>query len=167
MRKRLCEAEIGRHRWIGLHTLGDRSEQVPDALRRMVSGETEEEVMEAYWDLENTVVVQGQLFDSALPVLSVLLAALTEEISVEARDAVVELIHQIVSGESDEEEVERGNPDLGPRCRELAREGLWLLYRELGTRRRENAEAILEAIDPDGERLAVLRSSVRGKSAPR
>lgn len=67
----------------------------------------------------------------------------------------------MVTGESDEEEVALGNADLGE-CRAAARNGVWLVHRELGTRRRESAEAVLEQIDNDKPRLAAYPAGVRG-----
>ncbi|GAA3375490.1 hypothetical protein GCM10020367_43500 [Streptomyces sannanensis] len=163
MSESLAEIEISRIGWSDFHTLGDRSENVPGALRRLLAAGTEDEAMGAYWELENVVVVQGQLYSAALPTLSVLLAALLDDLSVDARDLVMELIYQIVAGEADEEEAARGNSDLGDRCRDSARSGLWPIYRELGTRRRESAEAVLERIETDKQRLNAYLAGLRGK----
>ncbi|MFH8474835.1 hypothetical protein [Streptomyces sp. NPDC018000] len=163
MGKRLADVEISRIRWEEFGTFGDRSGKVPDALRRLFGAADEDEATEAYWGLENVVVVQGQLRDAALPVVPVLLAGLLDELSADARDFVLELLWQIVLGESDEDEVAVGRADLGDRCREAARTGLWLVYRELGTRRRETAEAILERIEDDKPRLAAYLAGLRGK----
>nr|WSZ98046.1 hypothetical protein OH820_22395 [Streptomyces sp. NBC_00857] len=163
MSKSLAEIEISRIAWKELHTTRDRSEDVPDALRRLFAAQTEGDAMSAYWELENVVVVQGQLYGAALPTVSVLLAGLLDDLSAVVRDLVVELIYQIVAGEADEDEVAQGDADLGDRCREAARGGLWLVYRELGTRRRESAESILERIESDGPRLAAFLAGLRGK----
>ncbi len=163
MSKNLAEVEIARTAWADSRTLGDRSSGVPDALRRLLAAADEDEAMAAYWDLENVVVVQGQLHSAALPTVPVLLAGLLDDMSADARDLVLELLQQIVMGESDEDEVALGNADLGERCREAARTGLWLIYRELGTRRRETAEAILERIEDDKPRITAYLASLRGK----
>ncbi|MEV0964717.1 MULTISPECIES: hypothetical protein [unclassified Streptomyces] len=163
MSKSLAEIEIGRLDWTAFRTLGDRTEKVPGALLRLFAAGTEDEAMAAYWELENVVVVQGQLYSAALPTVHVLLAALLDELSADARDLVLELLFQIVSGEADEEERGMGNSALGDLCRDAAREGLWLVYRELGTRRRETAESILERIEGDEARLTAFLASLRGK----
>ncbi|MEU3653607.1 hypothetical protein AB0E67_12410 [Streptomyces sp. NPDC032161] len=49
------------------------------------------------------------------------------------------------------------------RRREAARTGLWLVYRELGTRRRETAEVVLEHIEDDKPRLTACLAAIRGK----
>ncbi|MFD7745610.1 hypothetical protein ACFV2V_21620 [Streptomyces sp. NPDC059698] len=163
MSKNLAEVEIARTVWEDFRTMGDRSGGVPDALRRLLAASDEDEAMVAYWDLENVVVVQGQLHSAALPTVSVLLAGLLDELSADARDLVLELLQQIVMGEPDEDELALGNTDLGDRCREAARTGLWLVYRELGTRRRETAEAILDRIEGDRARIAAYTAGIRGK----
>ncbi|MER6611637.1 hypothetical protein ABT282_38815 [Streptomyces sp. NPDC000927] len=163
MNRNLAEVEIARTLWGDFRTLGDRSGSVPDALRRLLAAADADEAMAAYWDLENVVVVQGQLHSAALPTVSVLLAGLLDDVSADARDLVLELLQQIVMGESDEDEVALGNTDLGARCREAARTGLWLVYRELGTRRRETAQAILERIEEDRPRIAAYAARIRGK----
>lgn len=164
MSKELYEIELERHSWNEYFTMGNRVQQVPDALRMMISGQDEEEVMCSYWDLENVIVVQGQLFSAAEPATSVLTAALAGDISPDARDAVMELIHQIVRGTPDEEELARGDTELGERCRARAREGLWFFYRELGSRRRELAESILEVVETDGRRTEQFLKNLRGKA---
>ncbi|WP_299542243.1 hypothetical protein [uncultured Streptomyces sp.] len=163
MSKNLAEIEIDRIRWEDFRTLDGRANEVPRALRRLFAAGGEDEVMGAYWELENVVVVQGKLHSAALPTVSVLLAGLLDEMSADARDAVVELLLQIVTGESDKDEVALGNADLGDQCRAAARNGLWLVYRELGTRRREMAEAVLEHIENDKPRLAAYLAGLRGK----
>ncbi|OII59767.1 hypothetical protein BJP40_12775 [Streptomyces sp. CC53] len=105
-------------------------------------------------------MVQGALYGAALPVVPVLPAALLDDLSADARDHVLELLYQIVAGE---DEAARGSGDLGDRCRAAAREGLWLVYRELGTRRRDLAEAILDRVEEDRARLAHHRGALRGK----
>ncbi|MEU9335747.1 hypothetical protein AB0D49_21615 [Streptomyces sp. NPDC048290] len=163
MSKSFADIEIGRVAWQQYRTAGDRSAQVPDALRALAAAVTEDDAFGAYWGLENVVVIQGQLYSAAVPTVSVLLAALLDELSPDARDLVLELLQQIVRGEAEKEEAALGDADLGDRCRAAAREGLWLVYRELGTRRRETAEAILERIEPDRARLTAYLKGLRGK----
>ena len=120
----LASLELDRHDWNQLQVMGDRSDRVPGSLRGLVFAMDEDEATLYYWELENTVVVQGQLFEAAPAVVSVLLAALAEGVSSEAIGWVLELLFQLVSGDSDVEAVERGNGSLGDACRNKAREGL-------------------------------------------
>jgi hypothetical protein len=133
--------------------MGGEADRIPESILTLVSSETEDDVLAAYWELENYVVVQGQLFEASQHVVPVLLAALAGEISQVARKAVLELLFQLVSGESDAEEVERGNSDLGSICRQNAREGIWTFYRELCSGHYDLARDILEMIDQDRDRF--------------
>ncbi|MBB5968156.1 hypothetical protein [Planomonospora venezuelensis] len=146
--------ELIRHDWGSLRAMGGEAERVPESILTLVSSEAEDDALAAYWELENYVVVQGQLFEASQYVVPVLLAALAEEISRAARKAVLELLFQLVSGESDIEEVERGNPDLGPICRKNAQEGIWIIYQELCSGHYDLARDILEIIDEDRDRFA-------------
>ncbi|NUT52907.1 MAG: hypothetical protein HOV94_37315 [Saccharothrix sp.] len=134
----------------------DRAAQTGDSLAGLLSAREEDEATGFYWKLENVVVVQGQLFEAAPAAVSVLLAGLAGPLSKAARGWALELLFQLVAGESDESAVERGNPDLGPRCRAVAREGLWLLYGLVGGPYDEEARQILERVDGDSGRLEAL-----------
>lgn len=52
-----------------------------------------------------------------------------------------------------------GNDGLGDACRAKAREGLWLLYRELLTGERDAAREILDIIDPEPDRLRSIEGA--------
>ncbi|OII68931.1 hypothetical protein [Streptomyces sp. CC77] len=162
MGRSLAAAEIAGVDWTAQHSLADRPRDVPASLRQLIAARTEDEAA-AYWGLDNSVVVQGALYGAALPVVPVLPAALLDDLSADARDHVLELLYQIVAGEAGEDEAARGSGALGDRCRAAAREGLWLVYRELGTRRRDLAEAILDRVEEDRARLAHHRGALRGK----
>ncbi|GIH73044.1 hypothetical protein [Sphaerimonospora thailandensis] len=154
MSANIVRAELGRHNWGSLRAMGGEADRVPESILTLLSSETEDDAWAAYWELENCVVVQGQLFEASQYVVPVLLAALVGEISQVARKAVLELLFQLVSGESDTEEVERGNSDLGSICRQNAREGIWVIYRELCSGHYDLARDILEMIDRDRDRFA-------------
>ncbi len=151
------ELEISRHPWATLRKLNGTAEQIGSALLELMSAADADAAKAAYWKIENHAVVQGQLFESAIQVVPCLLALLLEDRLRCIRISALELLFQIVAGEADEEEVLRGNADLGDACRAKAREGLWLLYRELLMGEREAAREILEVIDPESERIASLR----------
>ncbi|WP_188191460.1 hypothetical protein [Nonomuraea sp. SYSU D8015] len=150
----MVRTELSRHDWGALRAMGGEADRVPESILALVSSETEDEAWAAYWELENYVVVQGQLFEASQHMVPVLLAALAGEIPQAARKALLELLLQLVSGESDAEEMERGNSDLGSICRKNAREGIWIIYRELCSGYYDLARDILEVIDLDRDRLA-------------
>lgn len=151
MRERLATVEIRRHAWAKLRVADNRPLDVPEYLEGLIESSTEDDAEGYYWGLENEVVVQGQLFDAAVPVVSVILAALGDELSRPARLWLLELLFQIVNGESHADEVEHGVADLGERCRTVAREGLWTLYRELHYGHADAAKAVLDVLVPGSE----------------
>jgi hypothetical protein len=164
----LARKEIERHDWRSLRdahdALGDHemSALVPDSLRDLLCSQTSEDAHRYYWDLENVIVVQGQLYEAAVPAVSVLMAGLLDGVAPEADAYVLELVYQLVAGESAEYEVSHGNPYLGEACRAAAREGLWLLYRDLPRKRLyETIRAIIEIVEPDKSRLAYVLESIR------
>lgn len=159
----LAMVEIDRYDWSLFPVLGDRSTRVPDSLRKLISAEDEDKAEGFYWELENVVVVQGQLYEAAPPVVAVLMASLVDGVPEGAYGWVLELLLQCVAGESDEEAVERGNPHLGDDCRARAREGLWILYRQLRGRYKDSVKAILDIIEPDESRLVHFTSKARSK----
>jgi hypothetical protein len=148
----LAAIELERHDWASFRVADGRPLDVPEYLRGLISSTTTDDAEAHYWGLENEVVVQGRLFNSAVPVVPVILAALTEPMSRPARVWLLELLFQIVNGESHETEVEHGNPDLGERCREHARQGMWVLYRELHQGDARAARVVLDVLAPADER---------------
>jgi hypothetical protein len=155
----LVEIELRRHDWSSLPVLSwkdDRSGRTADSLMGLLSAENDDDATRSYWKLENVVVVSGELFEAAPAVVSVLLAGLTTPLSTPAKRWVLELLFQLVAGESEQSAVERGHPDLGARCREAAREGLWLLYGHVGGPYDDEVRQILERIDRGLGRLEAL-----------
>ncbi|MET8161228.1 hypothetical protein ABZT47_33135 [Sphaerisporangium sp. NPDC005289] len=151
-----AEVELNRHRWADLRVCEGRASAVPEAARGLMAAKSADEAEQYYWQLENRVVVQGQLYNSAPPLVSVLTAALLDELERPAKIGILDLLYQIVSGESHPDEVGAGNPDLGWRCRHKAREGIWVFYRELLIGESAAAWDVLEVIDEDAERLAAF-----------
>jgi len=147
----VCELE--RHSWNELRGASGSAERIPDALRELLEAPSPETAQEAYWRLENYVVIQGQLFESAEYVVPVLLAALLDDSPQYVRITVLELLFQIASGEAHQEEVDAGNCSLGDKCRARMSEGLWLLYREWAFGAREAAQEVIQAIETDPYRL--------------
>jgi hypothetical protein len=101
---------------------------------------------DAYWQLENYVVAQGSLFEVAEPATQILVASLVDERATHIRISVLDLLYQILSGEPDASEIAHGNVDLVDRCRELAREGAWLLIKEFVNGQRDAARDVLQLI---------------------
>ncbi|MCK8498028.1 hypothetical protein [Myxococcus fulvus] len=153
----LAEMELVRHPWSSLRVIQGAAEAIPTALRSLFSARSPSEIQTAYWRIENQVVVQGQLFESAVATTQVLMASLVDaKRPMPVRIGILELLFQLTSGESHQSEVDRGNGDLGGQCRAAAREGLWLLYRELVEGEAAAAREVLEVIERTPDRLVML-----------
>ena len=152
----LAQIEIQRVEWHTFREAGGNPQALGSSLEGLLASKTPENAEKRYWELENHVVVQGQLYSSALPVVSVILASLCDPFPRHVRISLLELLFQIVSGEAHESEVFSGRPDLGAECREIARSGLWLLYRELRHGESEAAGEVIGRIETDPERLAAF-----------
>ncbi|MGI8647785.1 MAG: hypothetical protein ACR2JX_06130 [Mycobacteriales bacterium] len=94
---------IDSYDWQRLRSAGISSD-VPQALIDLTTSQTREEAESAYWKLDNAVVRQGSLFPSAVPTTVVLLEAIQRCVP-EVRVKILELLVQIVSGETDPDEV--------------------------------------------------------------
>jgi hypothetical protein len=154
----IWRVELDRHPWHELRAASGSAAEIRASLAELLTAGSPDGVEAAYWQLENHVVVQGQLFGVAPCVVSVLLAALLEDSPPFVRIGVLELLFQILSGESHESEKDKG---LGPKCRELGRCGLWLLYGELEANSPGQSAAaveVLELLENDESRLRAFKS---------
>lgn len=105
--------------WSGLRSVVGGAEFVPSAVARMVHATTAEDASSAYWELDNRVVVQGQLFEAAVWAVRAVCAAICEgEPTVFGLGRALDLLVEIAVGEPDESELALGNADLGILCRE-------------------------------------------------
>jgi hypothetical protein len=152
----LVEHEISKTDWHNLRGANGSASSVPRALRNMIYAIREQSAEAAYWQLENHVVVQGGLFDSAVHIVPVLCAALSYELSDFARGWTLELLFQIVNGTTSTEEYQRGLRDLEVKCREAALPCLWLLYHQVLIGHSSLAREIVRRVDPDVKRRAIL-----------
>lgn len=150
----IASLEIERLNWpVVRHAYGPAS-QTPAALKELLAAQTPQECKLAYWKLENYVVVQGQVFEAAEYVVQVIMAALVKpDRPRHVRIDLLELLFQIIHGIPHQQEIERGMADLVERCKDKARQGLWLLYRELLGESHDAAKEIIELLDPDKSRI--------------
>ncbi|MEV4143534.1 hypothetical protein AB0J40_07685 [Amycolatopsis sp. NPDC049691] len=156
--------ELNRHDWGSLATVHGTAAEVPAEVAALVAATTEAEAERHYDYLGNNVVVQGNLYEAAVPLVSVLCAALIEESPAAARTETLRLVTEIVLGDTHYSEVRAGRPDLAERAREHARAGLWLFYRELVHGSATNAEYaadILDYIETDRERYELFRAQAK------
>jgi hypothetical protein len=156
----LVEVELQRHDWAKIREVSGRADHVPRALRDLIGATTPEAAKTAYWKLENHVVVQGSLFEAALYVVPVLCAALVNpDRPTFVRGFILELLYQILNGYPARTEQSLGMNDMSERCKTSAREGLWLFYREFQRDTREMARYVIELIETDSCRLAILENT--------
>ena len=160
MSKSLAEIEISRVDWAAHRQIVGTAERIPAALLDLLNAPTPEAANAAYWKLDNHVVVQGALFQAAEPVVSVLLAALTETRPAHVRASLLELLFQILAGEAAGGERALSNDPLAQACKIRARERLWVLYGELSKGEREAVMECIELVETDLARLAAFRDSV-------
>lgn len=166
MARSLGSAEANRYRWDRLRTATGVATDVPEILLNLLQADSEDDAELNYWGLENTLFIQGQLFEAAAPATSVVMAGLADGVHGDARVWVLELLFQMVNGVSHRDEAARGLADIGEDCRRRAREGLWLVYRELGHKwSHELARNIVEILDSDVGRLTAQISWTARKSA--
>jgi hypothetical protein len=126
----LAEIELARVDWSKLREIAGGADGVGRALGRLLAAGTPADATDAYWQIENHVVVQGELFEAAEPAVSVLVAAFADERPRHVRIAALDLLYQILAGLPGPVEREAGNDDLLARCQARAREGFWLLLHE-------------------------------------
>src|SRR6266446_2878583 len=142
---------------------GSSSDSVPDAFRRLIDAQTDADASEAYWMLDNRVVVQGRLFEASEKLVAPLLGALELDLSPSARHRVVELLTEIAVGVTGKEELAIGNSGLGDACRAAIRLGLpriYVLLQDPDRRVRAAVLHILDAVELDRTRLAAAAASV-------
>jgi hypothetical protein len=110
-----------RYDWSRLRAM-ESAAGVPAAIQALCCAESKTQSDEAYWKIDNVVVVQGRLFEAALPTAVCLTSSLRICSSVSLSN-VLELLVQLGSGVPDPSETRHGHSDLTQLCqRELTRE---------------------------------------------
>src|SRR6185503_1812628 len=95
----LVDCELDRHDWSQFRECTGPATNIPTALRQLISAKTEQEADTAYWRLENHAVVSGGVFESSLPLVPAVLAALVDFDRLEfIRVWLLDLLFQIVNG---------------------------------------------------------------------
>lgn len=107
--------EAQRYDWVRLRAM-ESAIGVPDAIERMRQARSKKESDEAYWRIDNIVVVQERLFEAAVPTAACLVTALPR-CSKESRSNFLDLLFQLGNGEPDPSEVALGNAQLAESCR--------------------------------------------------
>ncbi|MFE0459551.1 WD40 repeat domain-containing protein [Kitasatospora sp. NPDC058965] len=103
---------------------------VPGSFARLMAATTDDEADGK--GLDRDVTRDGFLFEAAVPVTEMVVAALLQDgAPAPVRRRLLRLLSSLVGGESESAEAEQGRPDLGDACREAARPAVPLLRAEL------------------------------------
>jgi len=112
------EQVIKKYPWGTLYTSTGDACDIPERLRGLIASTTEVEAEHWYFLLENYIVVQGGVYESALPCIDVLLTAIKHcKLSNMAIVFIYELFYQIIHGVTDIDSIRRGNPFEAERCK--------------------------------------------------
>ncbi|WP_155989163.1 hypothetical protein [Nocardiopsis sp. CNT312] len=158
MNTALIEFEASLWEWSSFRTISGDAGFVPDSFVGLVSQGSENDAMSYYWDIENSVFVQGRLFESAEPTMAIAIASLASKVPPHVKPVVFEVVFQIANGVVHEDALSRGNVDLVDRCRDIARRGLVLFYSEALKKSGEQAFDILDLIETDRRKLNLFRA---------
>lgn len=150
IRPSLIQAE--RVDWASLRCgCGETGAHIPETFTNLLDASTPEEMAKA--SLEGHAHIQSLLFEVAVPVTSMIMAALVEETSEAIHVRLLDELISCIGGESHWTEVEAGAPELEIDCQIAAREGIWALYQEYATGRASMARMILDEVDADRDRF--------------
>lgn len=154
----VAESLIRTTEWSRLRESCGTAAGVGMALSALLSAESPDAIDDQYWRIENHVVVQGELYESAEACCAVLVAAFADERPHFVRIAALELLFQILRGYGSDTP---GTPtDILERCQRAVREGLWGIVREAIRGHQEGAWEVLELAGL-GDRLGRLRVEVQ------
>jgi len=139
--------EINKVNWSALRESTGSADNIPMAIRELLSACSPGESKKAYWKIENHVVVQGGLYSSAFYVISVLMTALIDEKPPKyVRIVIIELLFQILNGYPHPEDKSEFNADIDVRCKDKAKENMWILERELMNDKSSGAKEIIDLL---------------------
>ena len=100
--------------WASLRS-ANSAEGVGHAILQLVNASSLEEADDAYWRIDNEVIVQGALFEAATSVAWCLACGLLHCTDL-ARPFLLELLVQLCSGEPHPTEVQLGNSTIAEDC---------------------------------------------------
>lgn len=171
----IVERLIEQIEWEALRSASGQAGFVPGAVRELLGSSLADDAEEAYWKLDNDIVVQGQLFESARWVIQPLLVALSQPRPSFVREQIANLLVEIAFGGPHEHELAAGgDPQLAERCVDELQGGLATFYGlldESAPMLRLGGLDLLDAAERDRARLYVaaagLLSDPDGKVARR
>lgn len=160
----VTRALIAEVEWAHLRSGTGNGADLPQALADLWAATSASEAGDAYWRIDNVAIVQGELYEAALPTLEVLLSMAATIPPGPARASVAELIQQIIFGEPRSSEIALGNTDLAIKCRALASGAIWIFYAWLSDSDsdvRECALLALQKLENDEKRKASVFAACR------
>lgn len=143
--------------WIDKKTASGNACHVPAAIRGLVSNDPAVQKA-SYWKLDNHVVLQSDLYDSAPHVVPFLLEILSSGIS-SGKHYVYDLIHEIANGYAPEEAIcdfEGENKSLAATCREVSLRGLDMYFGDIKDQRSDVRVKALELIMSFNEEKEII-----------
>jgi len=137
------ERAIAAVNWQALEISGGRTaDDLLAALLALFRSTTDAEAEQVWWkSFENKVFAQNTIYRAAEATINVLLAALADERPQHVSGRILELLFFLLNGGSDDD------PTLAERCREQARQGLWLLAQEARVASELDRDRVLDVIE--------------------
>ncbi len=128
MTSNFIDQTIEKYDWSRLFTSTGDACAIPERLRGLISAATEPEALHWYNLLEDYIVVQEGVYESALPSIDVLLAAINNcQITNIAIVYIYDLIYQVIHGVTALDAIRRGNSGESDACKALVLPHLTLL----------------------------------------
>lgn len=118
--------EFSRTPWSKLRAAGSAA-KLPEAIQALLEARSKSDAERAYWRVDNTVVVQGGLFEAALPTVPAVLGALQRSTGV-GQSYLLDLLVQIGAGQPAPEELASGNTSLKDHCVEEISRGAAIYF---------------------------------------
>jgi hypothetical protein len=165
----IVRIEVAGHDWKSVRCgCGRSGEHLGNDLVRLARAETEADAERIA--LEGHVWQPSVVFEPALPVVAVALAALADRTSPAARVVFLETLLHLVGDNGQAGELVRQGRDLPAECVAAARSGIWLLYREVFSGATLSASSyayeVLTIIDGASERLDRVKAAPSARLSP-
>lgn len=150
-----ARVELARYDWSTYRAPTGNGFGIPDIFMRIIEADSDSDLLGC--TLEYRLEVQSMVYEVALPAVGVIVAAYAESLPVAAEMELLNVLHNIITGEPHASELEMGNYDLVERCVERAREGIWVMYSKLSKINADFMLDVLDVVDLDRARFAAFR----------
>lgn len=159
IRYRAARTELERHDWASYRSAPVAGPRIDDILLNLLDSESPAEVLG--FTLRDRVEVRSKVFEVALPVIGVILAAYGEsELKPWVEDEFLTTLHNVITGIPHPSELEAGNSGLVDQCIALSRAGIWVMYSRVTASNALFMLDILDRVDKDRDRFATFRSKL-------